>query len=249
MPRLLREVGWEVESDEFTEIEDPDPDNHDERQRELINEIEEARRQLAEKPEKKSRFSFFKKKAAGKKEWETYEEKAKGSGGPEEGEVRGEELEKRAEGVLFDIDAIRKEVKDLAGDGEFEVKQLESTLPPMRISISNSPDPGPRSPLRATKSYNDGIDSSPLRSEHGYATNGQEEITMSFDTPLTTPRKSPMLAPSPEIYEDRPAMKSHNTSPLVERAQANMSLDHNAWADEDEFGGEHGTGEITMTFG
>jgi hypothetical protein len=29
MPKLLREVGWEVEADEFTEIEDPDPENHE----------------------------------------------------------------------------------------------------------------------------------------------------------------------------------------------------------------------------
>ena len=43
MPRCLREAGWAIESDEFTEIEDPDPENHQNRQRELINEIEEAR--------------------------------------------------------------------------------------------------------------------------------------------------------------------------------------------------------------
>src|ERR1700712_197094 len=68
MPRLLRKVGWEVESDEFAEIEDPDPDNHERRQRELINEIEEARRQLDEKPEKKGFLArFSRKKAAQKK--------------------------------------------------------------------------------------------------------------------------------------------------------------------------------------
>jgi pimeloyl-ACP methyl ester carboxylesterase len=33
MPKLLREVGWLVESDEFTEIEDPDPENHAERKK------------------------------------------------------------------------------------------------------------------------------------------------------------------------------------------------------------------------
>ena len=49
MPRLLREAGWEVESDEFTEIEDPDPENHQQRQRELISEIEEARKLAEEK--------------------------------------------------------------------------------------------------------------------------------------------------------------------------------------------------------
>jgi hypothetical protein len=55
MPKLLREVGWEVEADEFTEIEDPDPENHEKRQRELINEIEEARKELEKKSARRKR--------------------------------------------------------------------------------------------------------------------------------------------------------------------------------------------------
>ncbi|KAH0391035.1 DUF726-domain-containing protein, partial [Aureobasidium melanogenum] len=79
MPKLLKEVGWTVDSEEFTEIEDPDPDNHETRQRELINEIEEARRALEKKPEKKGFKALFSrnKKNAEKKEWETYDEKIK----------------------------------------------------------------------------------------------------------------------------------------------------------------------------
>ncbi|KAK5242639.1 hypothetical protein LTR16_008377, partial [Cryomyces antarcticus] len=79
MPRLLREVGWLVESDEFAEIEDPDPDNHDKRQRELINEIEEARKALEKKPEKRGFKALFarNKKLVEKKEWETYDERMK----------------------------------------------------------------------------------------------------------------------------------------------------------------------------
>ena len=126
MPRLLREVGWEVESDEFTEIEDPDPENHTQRQRELISEIEEARRKAEEKPEKK-RFGLFKRgKPAEKKGWETYNandisHKRSGSAGQEPG----------ADGnVLFDIEAIRRE---LAGE-MIEVRELDSILPPMQIT-------------------------------------------------------------------------------------------------------------------
>ena len=52
MPKVLRKVGWEVESDEFSEIEDPDPENHAQRQRELIREIDEARKKAEEKPSK-----------------------------------------------------------------------------------------------------------------------------------------------------------------------------------------------------
>jgi hypothetical protein len=146
MPRLLREVGWMVESDEFTEIEDPDPDNHDQRQRELIDEIEEARKALEAKPEKK-RFGFFsRKKVAEKKAWEMYDEKPKAAIGSKE-----ESTEVKSEGVLFDIDAIRAEVADLAGHG-IEVKQLESTLPPMKLNLESSP-----APLRTTRSFNDSI--------------------------------------------------------------------------------------------
>jgi hypothetical protein len=129
MPRLMREVGWEVESDEFTEIEDPDPDNHQERQRELIREIDDARRQAEEKPEKK-RFGFFKRgKLAEKKGWETYEADSNDS----KTRPSSDDTDSTSN-VLFDIDAIRAE---LASE-QMEVKQLESTMPPMKLDL-NSP--------------------------------------------------------------------------------------------------------------
>jgi hypothetical protein len=236
MPRLLREVGWEVESDEFTEIEDPDPDNHEKRQRELINEIEEARRQIEEEKEgkgKKSKFSFWRKKKGEKKGWETYEEQIK-SGVPreEEPELKEGELEKRAEGVLFDIDAIRAEVKELAGQ-DIEIKQLESTLPPMKITM-DSPEPTPPL-LRATKSQNDSIGqpstlpstsswAAPLTADRstfdydvhgGYspATNRNEEITMTFDVPANLSNKPPAFAPLDDI--SRPPSLSNRPSPAL----------------------------------
>ncbi len=149
MPRLLREVGWEVESDEFTEIEDPDPENHKKRQRELIRELDEARKEAEVKPEKR-RFGFWKKgKLAEKKGWETYDDSMRkscddfGTGSAE------------GANVLFDIEAIRAE---LASE-QIEVKQLESTLPPMKLNLNGSATDGDRPPqspypsLRETKSY------------------------------------------------------------------------------------------------
>lgn len=128
-PRLLREVGWEVESDEFTEIEDPDPDSHQERQRELIREIEEARKEAELKPDKK-KFGFFKRgKLAKRKSWETYDvdqAKRESSGSP------GDDVDPNGN-VLFDIDAIRAELES----EQIEVKQLESTLPPIKINLSD----------------------------------------------------------------------------------------------------------------
>ncbi|KAI9730612.1 MAG: hypothetical protein M1818_008094 [Claussenomyces sp. TS43310] len=147
MPKLLREMGWAVESDEFSEIEDPDPENHQQRQRELINEIEEARKEF-EKQEQgsKGKFGFFsrkKKNLVEKKEWETYQEsQAEASG-------RGtEDVQGNNHGVLFDIDAIRAE---LASE-QMEVKELQSTLPPMKLDLGTTPT-SPRSTLRETKSY------------------------------------------------------------------------------------------------
>ena len=147
MPRLLREAGWMVESDEFTEIEDPDPENHGQRQRELINEIEEARKEFEKEEKKKGgkgKFSLFgrKKKNVQKKEWETYQEtkvdERKGEGSSTNDN----------EGVLFDIDAIRAEL----ANQEIEVRELPSTLPPMKLDLEPSII-SPREPLRMTRSF------------------------------------------------------------------------------------------------
>lgn len=126
MPLLLKEVGWEVESDEFTEIEDPDPENHENRQRELINEIDEARKKAEEEPEKK-RFGFFKRgKAVEKKDWEKYD--ASKMGHKREFSISEPGLGESS--VLFDIDAIRRELQSEM----IEVRELNSTLPPMQIT-------------------------------------------------------------------------------------------------------------------
>jgi Protein of unknown function (DUF726) len=145
MPRLLREVGWEVESDEFTEIEDPDPENHQKRQRELIREIDEARKEAEAKPEKK-RFGFFKRgKLAEKKGWETYQAD-QAHGNPRQSHDGNGGLN---ESVLFDIDAIRRELESEM----IEVRQLESTLPPIQVSLNGSNEQSsPYTHLRPTKS-------------------------------------------------------------------------------------------------
>lgn len=156
MPKLLMKCGWTVESEEFTEIEDPDPDNHQERQRELINEIEEARKQLEkDKAEKTKRFSLFGRRKKGERQaWEVYEDSA---GKPIE--KKDKEVE-AAPGVLFDIDAIRAELAKEARYGdteELQVREIKSTLPPMKLDISLPPSPKPAEPnprlaLRETQS-------------------------------------------------------------------------------------------------
>ncbi|KAI0206260.1 DUF726-domain-containing protein [Astrocystis sublimbata] len=232
MPRLLRECGWLVESDEFGEIEDPDPDRHRERQIELISEIEAARKELEREGQSKKGKSawgiFSRKKKAERQDWEIYEDSKRA------GESRTNNQSDNNDGVLFDVDAMRAE---LARDEELEVKELASTLPPMKLDLSPSAQSHPRD-LRETKS----VDGTPsLRSgeldENPFA-HEQDNMQMSFDTGFKDPEPSPMKdslnSPSPT----RPEMKTSHTTP-------NIAL-HDPWADDDDdFGKEK---EMTMTF-
>jgi hypothetical protein len=287
MPRLLREVGWMVESDEFTEIEDPDPENHQKRQRELINEIEEARKEFEKKEkEGKGKFGWLSRKKRNvleRKEWEKYEEF---KGDPETKGSRTEDADGNNHGVLFDIDAIRAE---LASE-QMEVRELKSTLPPMKLDLASSNASNPRTSFRETKSYDattmlkgNDLRSSPAASPRGsisstfpemkspprYGQGEEDEVSMTFDTSYQSPPRSasgsfnnlPLRSPPahspppsairPPVAEpteramtlQRPELKSSATLPTPLPA---ISLDHNAWADEDEdFGRER---EIEMTF-
>ncbi|KAI0969936.1 hypothetical protein F4678DRAFT_437005 [Xylaria arbuscula] len=235
MPRLLRELGWAVESDEFGEIEDPDPDRHRERQIELINEIEEARKELEKEGQsKKGKGSwgiFGRKKKAGRQDWEIYEDNKRADGS------RTEDNTDSNSGVLFDVDAMRAE---LARDEELQVKELASTLPPMKLDLPPSTQPNSRDMLRETKSLNG---TPTLRSGEiqGYPIeHEQDNVQMTFDTafrdpePPSPPTKDYVNTPGPT----RPEMKTSHTTP-------NVTLE-DPWADEDEdFGKEK---EITMTF-
>jgi hypothetical protein len=172
MPKLLREAGWLVESEEFTEIEDPDPENHEQRQRELIDEIEAARRELeaknAEKEKRGSKLSWWRKKKGDKKDWEVYDKNSQQAPGPIDKTADTATIAENP--VMFDIDAIRKEIAALAAESAdkpyngyeedaFEIKEIKSTLPPMKIDISATTptSTGPYAGLRQTQSFNDSL--------------------------------------------------------------------------------------------
>ena len=268
MPHLLREVGWEVESEEFTEIEDPDPDNHEARQRELIREIDEARKDAQAKPEKR-KFGFFKRgKLAEKKGWETYDERSK-----EEPSTSNDGRESR---VLFDIDAIRAELES----EQMEVRQLESTLPPMKLDLNGLRASteriaqGSLSSLRQSKSFDstnlskpDNTSATNLANGHSLKSfnnghndydeptantiHGGENITMSFETahPLASPSLPSATSTWPDrslnesVSPQRPELKSAATMPPI---GGTIGLEHNAWTDEDEdFGREK---EVSLSF-
>ena len=202
MPTLLDKVGWAVESLEYTEIEDPDPENHEKRQRELINEIEEARRQLEEQPEKKGFKSFFsRKKNTQKKAWETYDERnAKVLEGDEK---EAERLAVENTNVMFDVEAIRREALALAiqkpGDIEeikkhLSVRELQSTLPALKVDLGkHEPSSSSSTPMSATRptlapahsQSHDGTTSNkpiPTNGTHD-KDEGEGEISMTFESP------------------------------------------------------------------
>ena len=203
MPKLLRKVGWEMDSDVFTEIEDPDPENHEARQRELIKEIDDARKQAEKKPEKR-RFGLFKRgKLAEKKGWETYDDRARdpGSDGPRDSEEGNRN-------VLFDIEAIKAE---LASE-HVDVKQLESTMPPMRLEMNGSspgidqPQQNPYSTLRATKSHDGTVGShsettpAPSRKENPF-NKGYDEYD-EYDEIPNPDRHGPGHSSDPVLAQD-----------------------------------------------
>ncbi|KAI1136885.1 DUF726-domain-containing protein [Hypoxylon sp. FL0543] len=252
MPRLLRECGWLVESDDFGEIEDPDPDRHRERQRELINEIEEARKELEkEGSSKKGGWGIFgRKKKGSRQEWEVYEDSNKRS----EGSGKTEDKEGNNHGVLFDVDAIRAELAK-EKEEEIEVKELKSTLPPMKLEFSPPPaSSNPRDSLRETKSAESVLGGSPFEyrpSQERTLTSlppsralgfdippPEDEIQMTFDTAYTEHSSPPPPPPPKDSSLARPEIKTAQTTP-------NLAL-ADPWADDDEdFGKEK---EISMTF-
>lgn len=190
MPSLLKKCGWTVTSEEFTEIEDPDPENHQERQRELINEIEEARKEAEEKEKaaKSSKFSLFGRRKKERQEWEVYEEQA----GAEASPAGKDGSEKTNSSVLFDIDAIRTELAkeairakeeanaegksyDAAAEDDdpsenFQIREIQTTLPPMKLDFSPvSPSTADSSPVarlakNSDKRETQSSDALPMRS-------------------------------------------------------------------------------------
>jgi len=246
MPRLLREVGWEVESDEFTEIEDPDPENHDKRQRELIKELDDARKETEKKPEKRY-FGLFKKgKLAEKKGWETYDEK----NAKEQDDFSTSAADTQGN-VLFDIEAIKAE---LASE-QIEVKEIKSTMPPMKLNLNgsgNSVDSqkSPYSNLWETKShdgtrgmkseaessqaslpngnrenpFNQGYDEYNLSDE---AVNGKLSAELSFEAPVQSP--PPQHSPHSSLSTKSPRLPSplqqgYNNSPAPQRPPSRSSM-------------------------
>lgn len=120
-----------------------DPENHQLRQRELINELDEARKEL-EQGSRKRKWNLFgrNKDPAKKKEWETYLAPAPA------GDAAASAPATQSSAVLFDIDAIRAEIEN-AEKEERAAAALATGLEGLRVAPAASP-----APSRA-KSYDD----------------------------------------------------------------------------------------------
>lgn len=270
MPTLLQEVGWAMDGLEFSEIEDPDPENHEKRQRELISEIEAARRELDEKNnpaagEKKGGFKAFftRKKTVQKKEWETYDERSQKVLDGKEKDV--EKVAAENGNVMFDVDAIRSEALKLAlQDGSadevkkhLQIREIESTLPTLKVTtqpeVANGIAPEPRQ----TKSL-DG--SGAVQRPNGVATGAGAHADETATWPDAL-KQGPagksgrhggggeeeieMSFEADEPPSHRPALRSAATAPNPTGVQRGPSPRQNPWADEEEFGKEK---EVKMSF-
>ncbi|CCX10860.1 Similar to Uncharacterized membrane protein C6F6.13c; acc. no. O14244 [Pyronema omphalodes CBS 100304] len=223
MPKLLMRVGWEVTSDEFSEIEDPDPDNHQNRQRELINELDEARREM-EQGSRKPRWSFFgRKEVQKKKDWEMYA--AGGAKGDSSTTLESSSTGK--DGVLFDVDAIEREIEASSKNPKDQKLSVDTGL---KI---------PTEQLRHTKSFDDSKHS-PTKANFGaFGMAGKTIKEDDYDYDEFQDGEELQLQ-----FEPEPRRNSY-------------SMEKNVWADYDEYddyegGGAGGKardgGEMTMTF-
>lgn len=129
IPKILKMIDWEVLSEEFAEIEEPDP-GQGERTRKLLSEFEEARMKMAQENtevKKKTWKDWFRPKQ--KDWWDMYD------GKPEEGAAKkeGEDNDPREEydvtstepGPIFDVNALMEEVQGIEKLGDEDVAVLE----------------------------------------------------------------------------------------------------------------------------
>lgn len=227
IPKLLRRVGWTVVDDEFQEIEEPDPDQHHERQRELINELDAARKELEKEPTQKGKglFGLFGKRnqdIAKKKDWETYKPDS-GDSTSSNTTIGAKNLANAAnappsprtglyDDVLFDVDAIRAELAQQAAEERNSPQKFAHSL-----SVPSTP-----ANLRHVKSFD-----SPAAKGLSIFTEGGGSLS-------------------------KPSSHLHS---LVKTSFEKDAKDAYYYSDddEDEFGnkrgGAGGDGDIQMTFG
>lgn len=140
MPKILKAVNWEILSEEFAEIEEPDPEQH-ERERKLVDEFDEARAKMKEEMDteankKKTWKNFFKPNQ--KDWWNVYSEgKSKGSDANEPYADPSAELNQphtQTNNPIFDVTALLEEANNI----ERLADNDPETLKTMRKEVDTS---------------------------------------------------------------------------------------------------------------
>lgn len=114
IPKIMKTIGWEVLSEEFAEIEEADPEQG-ERQRQLVNEFDEARAKMEkEKNEQIQPKGWRKWFTPKKKDWWDTVGGANESDKDDKGEyVVDNENPTNQHQNVFDVEALVKEVNDI----------------------------------------------------------------------------------------------------------------------------------------
>lgn len=165
IPKILKELNWEMLSEEFQEIEEPDPEQG-ERQRKLISEFDEARAQMEKemqehpqkekswkdwfRPKKKNWWDVFDEGSGQKteeqeiKKFEEYDETSGGGGGG--GGANGPDDNTPGAEPIFDVDALKDEINDIEKMAEESPDQLSH----VRNQVEK--------PTKTTKKTNEDLD-------------------------------------------------------------------------------------------
>lgn len=154
IPKILKSIGWEVLSEEFTEIEEPDPEQG-ERARKLISEFDEAKNKMMREkanegqPNKKNWKNWFKPKQ--KEWWEYCDETAPGASGPSHVTSDGnteeyseqEEIPTSEPGPIFDVSALLQEVNDiqqLGGEDQETLQKVRKDVDTQKKEVKRNED-------------------------------------------------------------------------------------------------------------
>lgn len=142
IPKIMKALDWEVLSEEFAEIEEPDLEQR-ERQRQLISEFDEARAKMEkEKQEQMTRERTWKDwfRPQKKNWWELFDESRKdeGHGDAATGEFEEYDVgdQKAAPEAIFNVDALMEEVKDIEKVSEQPPEELEK----VRAEVEPQPE-------------------------------------------------------------------------------------------------------------
>ncbi|KAI0461748.1 hypothetical protein LJB42_004821 [Komagataella kurtzmanii] len=270
IPKIMATLGWQVISEEFVDIDEPDL-KQTERQRKLIIDFEEARKKMLEedKTKKKKGWSWLRPK---KKEWwDVYDEGRRevekkkeqevnkdDDGSDVNGETLPEELKESGEeasneeAVLFDVDALNKEIETIE---QTEIERMQDKSQTTNLSKEEPPMTQTSPESNKLKDFK-----LPKRKSVNSSPEGRRTTSINLNI-LESPISKVEALPPIEIDHIRPTMGFNINKYIPEKSQLKESerLDVNLEspktqtmsahvADDDEL--EFSTTEnITMSFG